>query len=590
MIEMGSMVFTTTSHLRTTCPNFAVSRLHHSTCLLHTTNHNKPFFDHHPYTHSFSMASETNPSSSVPPVPITAAGVSGPPPNVNKVVIEYLRHKGFHQPEAILRQGANVQSLEDLASEFDSQKGDATMPGYVQYYTEAEAGSPEAYDVSYRMLREWIENSLDWYKASPNKVQSPSFISSFSPTIPILTHSPSTQLAHAARHFMTTYRSDHAELHTPDVARLATVTDAQHVRENELAQIYRTNKYNLRMSSVPWELFLNYLQDNRLMLMLRIVNQYLNIQVISAKTRKTAGLESDDVIGITGHRAQQLEAFNQQKVTLGQLPQEQPLRDEIEQSLKDEDARRAQAQGGDHPMNGDVSSSYLETFKRVKQEVGVESPAPGEIPLPPYAPLLRKLGSRGTDVQAEVDAIKDLRKRLALGPGSLPSVCCYTFHNSHDGLNCLSISEDTSLVAGGFSESYVKVWSLKGEKLRALKNNINPAHVNDLSDLNRLRERHGSEVKRLVGHSGPVFGVSFSHDNKYLISCSEDKTGSPPMEYDDIHESSCVQGPQLSRVGRRLWPVWVLLRDRVARQDRQAVELRSHLPVAHLRWAFVGRG
>ncbi|RUS21583.1 WD40-repeat-containing domain protein [Jimgerdemannia flammicorona] len=58
------------------------------------------------------------------------------------------------------------------------------------------------------------------------------------------------------------------------------------------------------------------------------------------------------------------------------------------------------------------------------------------------------------------------------------------------------------------------------------------------------------------------------------------------MEYDDIHESSCVQGPQLSRVGRRLWPVWVLLRDRVARQDRQAVELRSHLPVAHLRWAF----
>lgn len=46
-------------------------------------------------------------------------------------------------------------------------------------------------------------------------------------------------------------------------------------------------------------------------------------------------------------------------------------------------------------------------------------------------------------------------------------------------MNCLSISEDTSLIAGGFSESYVKVWSLKGEKLRGLKNNINPAHVND---------------------------------------------------------------------------------------------------------------
>ena len=45
------------------------------------------------------------------------------------------------------------------------------------------------------------------------------------------------------------------------------------------------------------------------------------------------------------------------------------------------------------------------------------------------------------------------------------------------------------------------------------------------NDLNRQKERHGSEYKRLVGHAGPVYGVSFSHDNKYLISCSEDKTG-----------------------------------------------------------------
>jgi transcription initiation factor TFIID subunit 5 len=108
------------------------------------------------------------------------------------------------------------------------------------------------------------------------------------------------------------------------------------------------------------------------------------------------------------------------------------------------------------------------------------------------------------------------------------------------------MSEDSSLVAGGFSESYVKIWSLKGEKLRSLKNNITPAKVNDCkwgfldqawceseidvfsmtdADLNVQKERHGSTVKRLVGHSGPVYGLSFSHDNKYLLSCSEDKTG-----------------------------------------------------------------
>jgi transcription initiation factor TFIID subunit 5 len=34
-------------------------------------------------------------------------------------------------------------------------------------------------------------------------------------------------------------------------------------------------------------------------------------------------------------------------------------------------------------------------------------------------------------------------------------------------------------MAGGFSESFIKIWSLKGEKLKSLRNTINPAHVND---------------------------------------------------------------------------------------------------------------
>lgn len=82
---------------------------------------------------------------------------------------------------------------------------------------------------------------------------------------------------------MDTYKRDHVELHTPDLNTLETVTEIQHIRENELAQMYRNNKYNLRMSGVPFELFLNYLQDNKFMLLLRIVNQYLNIQGIIYK-------------------------------------------------------------------------------------------------------------------------------------------------------------------------------------------------------------------------------------------------------------------------------------------------------------------
>lgn len=43
-----------------------------------------------------------------------------------------------------------------------------------------------------------------------------------------------------------------------------------------------------------------------------------------------------------------------------------------------------------------------------------------------------RVSSRGTDIQAEIDSLKDLRKRISLGSASLPSICCYTFHNTHD--------------------------------------------------------------------------------------------------------------------------------------------------------------
>lgn len=42
------------------------------------------------------------------------------------------------------------------------------------------------------------------------------------------------------------------------------------------------------------------------------------------------------------------------------------------------------------------------------------------------------VNSKGTDIQAEIEHLKDVSYRLPLNETSLPSICCHTFHNTYD--------------------------------------------------------------------------------------------------------------------------------------------------------------
>ncbi|KAJ1949032.1 Transcription initiation factor TFIID subunit 5, partial [Linderina pennispora] len=114
--------------------------------------------------------------------------------------------------------------------------------------------------------------------------------------------------------------------------------------------------------------------------------------------------------------------------------------------------------------------------------------------------------------------------RVALGPAALPSVCMYTLHNTGGTLNCTAVSDDLSLMAAGFSESYIKLWSLAHEPLRRLKSSVYAPAVTSERDLEAAREPTGGESRRLVGHAGAVYGLDISFDNRYMISASEDRT------------------------------------------------------------------
>ena len=60
----------------------------------------------------------------------------------------------------------------------------------------------------------------------------------------------------------------------------------------------------------------------------------------------------------------------------------------------------------------------------------------------------------------------------------------------------MTFSQDTSLMAAGFAESYIKIWSLKGEKLRGMRSDFTSSGIKDRALFSQTTHLPTSEVRR----------------------------------------------------------------------------------------------
>ncbi|KAI9724883.1 MAG: hypothetical protein M1812_000159 [Candelaria pacifica] len=431
-------------------------------------------------------------------------------PHVKQQVIEYLSKKGYSRTEAMLRLESANQDAEGRP--IHARTEDSGGPMYLK---------------SFDLVREWIEESLDVYRSELKRLLWPLFVYSF------------LQLAadfypKDSETFFKTYKDIFASEHEDDLRALGPISLPEHVNDNEIAKIYRSNKFRLTLSNLAYHNLLQFLETKESEGGAITIRLLKNCNIVTVNRGGDAedphslaallkrGNEDQDMPaedeGIPGHNAGSANTDKNApaalvKLKLGPLPMEQELMEDVQAELEEEDARNP-------PMAGETSLAQ-EFDRQIKREESEEAPTRNELPLPP---------SLARDVAMEVQKIKEHRDRFKIegrtgGVGPGVSVCMFTFHNTFDTINCLDFSQDNELVAAGTSESYIRVWNLEGKPLSSAL----PA--GPLTD-------PPSASRRLIGHSGPVYAVSFSPSianpnsisptpstgPKCLISCSADKT------------------------------------------------------------------
>lgn len=403
--------------------------------------------------------------------------------------LEYLQRKGYTRKEESLRRelenpGAAQmvhRNVVDVNTFSQSSRG---VDSATNYISRTEFGSLCNLMGQFEKLLNWIDSGLDRYKGEIRRVLWPMFVHIYFEYIVKLEGTTGKEFLDKFRHLFDGEFS--AELGT-----LEGVTTPEILRENTMCQKYKRYKYMVRMGSTSLELLLNFIEKNTKDL-LGIANQSIDIQVMSKEPTNHLGKEFKVLEGFSVH-----------------VDSNVPVYWGVEDIALEDDGEG-------------VATRAKDGMKKVRL-AGQKVPSHVSERLPKMSLVERK------------KYFDDVRKRVSVNAKELPSIALYTLLNSHEECNTITLSHDASMAIGGFSDSSVRVWSLrsrKGEKEEADRG------------MGSLTKENGVVLR---GHSGPVYGVDFSPDHRYALSCSGDHT----VRLWDLDTSSnvvCYRG--------HAYPVW----------------------------------
>lgn len=358
------------------------------------------------------------PPAQQPPAPPSAQ-------NLNQIVTDYLLKRGFTKTEAIFRQES-------------SNLGADGRPKHKR----AEDMGPRQYTDAFKLLKDWIDKTLDIYKLELGKLLWPVFVYSYLELV-------EKGYTEAAKEYLNSLKQHFESVHGDDLKVFATVTLREHVRENPVTKLYLENQYKIPLNvHIAGSLFhflqkeadaggsvISHIIENRCKVLVQARGP-IEPYSFEAIYRRAQNLDLDEVdaeegipgvfTGVTNRDVLDVTV----PLKLGQMPMEPELRDDVRAELEEQDQRNPPADG---------FPTLVEEFEnRIKREESADAPTRSDLPLPP---------SRARDVVMEIQKVRENRDRFKIegrtgGVGVPVSACIFTFHNTLGSVSSMDFSKD----------------------------------------------------------------------------------------------------------------------------------------------------
>ncbi|KAA6423212.1 hypothetical protein WJX79_007050 [Trebouxia sp. C0005] len=413
--------------------------------------------------------------------------------DIDKLVLEYCKKRGFAKTGALLREEAGVDSMA-LSAQRLQVNGNGIIENMLYSLADQD---PTKYADSFQKLASWVDNSLDLYKDELARVLYPLFIHCYLELITKRATSEAHRLLTKQKQRFTSSGAQTAQIREQEIQDLQSVAVPEHVATNRTASAARAARYPVTLSTYSLQLLMAFLQGAKLWLLLGIVNQHLKVQEVAAPVEDGA---SEQTTLLTGPIQGDVVTINQRPLDI------RLLKDSVEDKWREQKAAGEEAGEQEVDEQGKLLTKKVrQQLKRAAEKERARQREAQQDRMEPQIPLV------GISDELEADMLQCLEQRAALSPTALPSAAFYTFVNSHHTLNCVTTSSDAACVAGGFADSSVRIYDL--EKMAAARGQASDEAA-----------AGSSAVSHLWGHSGAIYGLDYSPDQQLLYTSSADGT------------------------------------------------------------------